>query len=211
MPPWWISKPPNGRGLGLPTAIRSFDVDVSSAYWTTIATTTRFARPQQVQLILNDKMVCQQTHGIALLQVVKRPMYHANPNGITVNLYGFKNVGRGIQLLCAPNRQTSRIDRFDVRWRNIDRRWARLFIRGATTPHLFVQLLGRNTGQNLAYFYHPRKQITPCGEISAGTAAAWTDYCSWYYRTGRYVWQHHHCQWKSTKIKMQDTRSCIAV
>ncbi|HEZ6404164.1 TPA: DUF637 domain-containing protein, partial [Neisseria meningitidis] len=100
----------------------------------------------------------------------------ANPNGITVNGGGFKNVGRGILTTGAPQiGKDGALTGFDVRQGTLTVGAAGWNDKGGAdyTGVLAraVALQGKLQGKNLAVSTGPQKVDYASGEISAGTAA----------------------------------------
>ncbi|MBG9156962.1 filamentous hemagglutinin N-terminal domain-containing protein, partial [Neisseria meningitidis] len=100
----------------------------------------------------------------------------ANPNGITVNGGGFKNVGRGILTTGAPQiGKDGALTGFDVRQGTLTVGAAGWNDKGGAdyTEILAraVALQGKLQGKNLAVSTGPQKVDYASGEISAGTAA----------------------------------------
>ncbi|CWO47562.1 hemagglutinin family protein [Neisseria meningitidis] len=103
-------------------------------------------------------------------------MIIANPNGITVNGGGFKNVGRGILTTGAPQiGKDGALTGFDVRQGTLTVGAAGWNDKGEAdyTGVLAraVALQGKLQGKNLAVSTGPQKVDYASGEISAGTAA----------------------------------------
>ena len=128
-------------------------------------------------MILNEvRGAASKLNGIVTVGGQKADVIIANPNGITVNGGGFKNVGRGILTTGTPQiGKDGALTGFDVRqgtltvgaagWNDKD---------GADYTEVLaraVALQGKLQGKNLAVSTGPQKVDYASGEISAGTAA----------------------------------------
>ncbi|WP_153991854.1 DUF637 domain-containing protein, partial [Neisseria meningitidis] len=115
-------------------------------------------------------------NGIVTVGGQKADVIIANPNGITVNGGGFKNVGRGILTTGAPQiGKDGALTGFDVRQGTLTVGAAGWNDKGEAdyTGVLAraVALQGKLQGKNLAVSTGPQKVDYASGEISAGTAA----------------------------------------
>ncbi|HEZ5432592.1 TPA: DUF637 domain-containing protein, partial [Neisseria meningitidis] len=128
-------------------------------------------------LILNEvRGTASKLNGIVTVGGQKADVIIANPNGITVNGGGFKNVGRGILTTGAPQiGKDGALTGFDVRQGTLTVGAAGWNDKGGAdyTGVLAraVALQGKLQGKNLAVSTGPQKVDYASGEISAGTAA----------------------------------------
>ncbi|MBH5934100.1 filamentous hemagglutinin N-terminal domain-containing protein [Neisseria meningitidis] len=107
---------PNGRGLSH-NRYTQFDVDNKGAVLNNDRNNNPFLVKGSAQLILNEvRGTASKLNGIVTVGGQKADVIIANPNGITVNGGGFKNVGRGILTTGAPQiGKDGALTGFDVR------------------------------------------------------------------------------------------------
>ncbi|MBH5992353.1 DUF637 domain-containing protein [Neisseria meningitidis] len=167
---------PNGRGLSH-NRYTQFDVDNKGAVLNNDRNNNPFLVKGSAQLILNEvRGTASKLNGIVTVGGQKADVIIANPNGITVNGGGFKNVGRGILTTGAPQiGKDGALTGFDVRQGTLTVGAAGWNDKGGAdyTGVLAraVALQGKLQGKNLAVSTGPQKVDYASGEISAGTAA----------------------------------------
>ncbi|WP_050892752.1 DUF637 domain-containing protein [Neisseria meningitidis] len=167
---------PNGRGLSH-NRYTQFDVDAKGAVLNNDRNNNPFLAKGSAQLILNEvRGAASKLNGIVTVGGQKADVIIANPNGITVNGGGFKNVGRGILTTGAPQiGKDGALTGFDVRQGTLTVGAAGWNDKGGAdyTEILAraVALQGKLQGKNLAVSTGPQKVDYASGEISAGTAA----------------------------------------
>ncbi|EGC66181.1 DUF637 domain-containing protein [Neisseria meningitidis] len=167
---------PNGRGLSH-NRYTQFDVDNKGAVLNNDRNNNPFLVKGSAQLILNEvRGTASKLNGIVTVGGQKADVIIANPNGITVNGGGFKNVGRGILTTGAPQiGKDGALTGFDVRQGTLTVGAAGWNDKGEAdyTGVLAraVALQGKLQGKNLAVSTGPQKVDYASGEISAGTAA----------------------------------------
>lgn len=167
---------PNGRGLSH-NRYTQFDVDNKGAVLNNDRNNNPFLVKGSAQLILNEvRGTASKLNGIVTVGGQKADVIIANPNGITVNGGGFKNVGRGILTTGAPQiGKDGALTGFDVRQGTLTVGAAGWNDKGGAdyTEILAraVALQGKLQGKNLAVSTGPQKVDYASGEISAGTAA----------------------------------------
>lgn len=167
---------PNGRGLSH-NRYTQFDVDNKGAVLNNDRNNNPFVVKGSAQLILNEvRGTASKLNGIVTVGGQKADVIIANPNGITVNGGGFKNVGRGILTTGAPQiGKDGALTGFDVRQGTLTVGAAGWNDKGEAdyTGVLAraVALQGKLQGKNLAVSTGPQKVDYASGEISAGTAA----------------------------------------
>ncbi|WP_442504964.1 two-partner secretion domain-containing protein [Neisseria meningitidis] len=167
---------PNGRGLSH-NRYTQFDVDNKGAVLNNDRNNNPFLVKGGAQLILNEvRGTASKLNGIVTVGGQKADVIIANPNGITVNGGGFKNVGRGILTTGAPQiGKDGALTGFDVRQGTLTVGAAGWNDKGGAdyTEILAraVALQGKLQGKNLAVSTGPQKVDYASGEISAGTAA----------------------------------------
>lgn len=167
---------PNGRGLSH-NRYTQFDVDNKGAVLNNDRNNNPFLVKGSAQLILNEvRGTASKLNGIVTVGGQKADVIIANPNGITVNGGGFKNVGRGILTTGAPQiGKDGALTGFDVRQGTLTVGAAGWNDKGgADYTEIFaraVALQGKLQGKNLAVSTGPQKVDYASGEISAGTAA----------------------------------------
>ncbi|HGG9891884.1 TPA: filamentous hemagglutinin N-terminal domain-containing protein, partial [Neisseria meningitidis] len=167
---------PNGRGLSH-NRYTQFDVDNKGAVLNNDRNNNPFVVKGSAQLILNEvRGTASKLNGIVTVGGQKADVIIANPNGITVNGGGFKNVGRGILTTGAPQiGKDGALTGFDVRQGTLTVGAAGWNDKGGAdyTGVLAraVALQGKLQGKNLAVSTGPQKVDYASGEISAGTAA----------------------------------------
>lgn len=167
---------PNGRGLSH-NRYTQFDVDNKGAVLNNDRNNNPFLVKCSAQLILNEvRGTASKLNGIVTVGGQKADVIIANPNGITVNGGGFKNVGRGILTTGAPQiGKDGALTGFDVRQGTLTVGAAGWNDKGGAdyTGVLAraVALQGKLQGKNLAVSTGPQKVDYASGEISAGTAA----------------------------------------
>lgn len=167
---------PNGRGLSH-NRYTQFDVDNKGAVLNNDRNNNPFLVKGSAQLILNEvRGTASKLNGIVTVGGQKADVIIANPNGITVNGGGFKNVGRGILTTGAPQiGKDGALTGFDVRQGTLTVGAAGWNDKGGAdyTEVLAraVALQGKLQGKNLAVSIGPQKVDYASGEISAGTAA----------------------------------------
>ncbi|HEZ4923036.1 TPA: filamentous hemagglutinin N-terminal domain-containing protein [Neisseria meningitidis] len=167
---------PNGRGLSH-NRYTQFDVDNKGAVLNNDRNNNPFLVKGSAQLILNEvRGTASKLNGIVTVGGQKADVIIANPNGITVNGGGFKNVGRGILTTGAPQiGKDGALTGFDVRQGTLTVGAAGWNDKGgADYTGVFaraVALQGKLQGKNLAVSIGPQKVDYASGEISAGTAA----------------------------------------
>lgn len=167
---------PNARGLSH-NRYTQFDVDNKGAVLNNDRNNNPFLVKGGAQLILNEvRGAASKLNGIVTVGGQKADVIIANPNGITVNGGGFKNVGRGI--LTTGTSQIGKdgaLTGFDVRQGTLTVGAAGWNDKGGAdyTEVLAraVALQGKLQGKNLAVSTGPQKVDYASGEISAGTAA----------------------------------------
>ncbi|WP_421536116.1 DUF637 domain-containing protein [Neisseria meningitidis] len=167
---------PNARGLSH-NRYTQFDVDAKGAVLNNDRNNNPFLAKGSAQLILNEvRGAASKLNGIVTVGGQKADVIIANPNGITVNGGGFKNVGRGILTTGAPQiGKDGALTGFDVRQGTLTVGAAGWNDKGGAdyTEILAraVALQGKLQGKNLAVSTGPQKVDYASGEISAGTAA----------------------------------------
>ncbi|MCL5920917.1 DUF637 domain-containing protein [Neisseria meningitidis] len=167
---------PNGRGLSH-NRYTQFDVDAKGAVLNNDRNNNPFLAKGSAQLILNEvRGAASKLNGIVTVGGQKADVIIANPNGITVNGGGFKNVGRGILTTGAPQiGKDGALTGFDVRQGTLTVGAAGWNDKGGAdyTEILAraVALQGKLQGKNLAVSTGAQKVDYASGEISAGTAA----------------------------------------
>lgn len=167
---------PNGRGLSH-NRYTQFDVDNKGAVLNNDRNNNPFLVKGSAQLILNEvRGTASKLNGIVTVGGQKADVIIANPNGITVNGGGFKNVGRGILTTGAPQiGKDGALTGFDVRQGTLTVGAAGWNDKGGAdyTEILAraVALQGKLQGKNLAVSTGAQKVDYASGEISAGTAA----------------------------------------
>ena len=167
---------PNARGLSH-NRYTQFDVDNKGAVLNNDRNNNPFLVKGGAQLILNEvRGAASKLNGIVTVGGQKADVIIANPNGITVNGGGFKNVGRGILTTGTPQiGKDGALTGFDVRQGTLTVGAAGWNDKGGAdyTEVLarVVALQGKLQGKNLAVSTGPQKVDYASGEISAGTAA----------------------------------------
>ena len=167
---------PNARGLSH-NRYTQFDVDNKGAVLNNDRNNNPFLVKGGAQLILNEvRGAASKLNGIVTVGGQKADVIIANPNGITVNGGGFKNVGRGILTTGTPQiGKDGALTGFDVRQGTLTVGAAGWNDKGGAdyTEVLAraVALQGKLQGKNLAVSTGPQKVDYASGEISAGTAA----------------------------------------
>ncbi|HGI8304591.1 TPA: DUF637 domain-containing protein [Neisseria meningitidis] len=167
---------PNGRGLSH-NRYTQFDVDNKGAVLNNDRNNNPFLVKGSAQLILNEvRGTASKLNGIVTVGGQKADVIIANPNGITVNGGGFKNVGRGILTTGAPQiGKDGALTGFDVRQGTLTVGAAGWNDKGGAdyTGVLAraVALQGKLQGKKLAVSTGSQKVDYASGEISAGTAA----------------------------------------
>ena len=167
---------PNARGLSH-NRYTQFDVDNKGAVLNNDRNNNPFLVKGGAQLILNEvRGAASKLNGIVTVGGQKADVIIANPNGITVNGGGFKNVGRGILTTGTPQiGKDGALTGFDVRQGTLTVGAAGWNDKGGAdyTKVLAraVALQGKLQGKNLAVSTGPQKVDYASGEISAGTAA----------------------------------------
>ncbi|MBW3900976.1 two-partner secretion domain-containing protein, partial [Neisseria meningitidis] len=167
---------PNGRGLSH-NRYTQFDVDNKGAVLNNDRNNNPFLVKGSAQLILNEvRGTASKLNGIVTVGGQKADVIIANPNGITVNGGGFKNVGRGILTTGTPQiGKDGALTGFDVRQGTLTVGTSGWNDKGGAdyTEVLAraVALQGKLQGKNLAVSIGPQKVDYASGEISAGTAA----------------------------------------
>ncbi|WP_118834032.1 filamentous hemagglutinin N-terminal domain-containing protein, partial [Neisseria meningitidis] len=167
---------PNGRGLSH-NRYTQFDVDNKGAVLNNDRNNNPFLVKGSAQLILNEvRGTASKLNGIVTVGGQKADVIIANPNGITVNGGGFKNVGRGILTTGTPQiGKDGALTGFDVRQGTLTVGAAGWNDKGEAdyTGVLAraVALQGKLQGKNLAVSTGAQKVDYASGEISAGTAA----------------------------------------
>lgn len=167
---------PNTRGLSH-NRYTQFDVDNKGAMLNNDRNNNPFLVKGGAQLILNEvRGAASKLNGIVTVGGQKADVIIANPNGITVNGGGFKNVGRGILTTGAPQiGKDGALTGFDVRQGTLTVGAAGWNDKsGADYTEILaraVALQGKLQGKNLAVSTGPQKVDYASGEISAGTAA----------------------------------------
>lgn len=167
---------PNARGLSH-NRYTQFDVDNKGAVLNNDRNNNPFLVKGGAQLILNEvRGATSKLNGIVTVGGQKADVIIANPNGITVNGGGFKNVGRGILTTGTPQiGKDGALTGFDVRQGTLTVGAAGWNDKGGAdyTEVLAraVALQGKLQGKNLAVSTGPQKVDYASGEISAGTAA----------------------------------------
>jgi len=165
---------PNARGLSH-NRYTQFDVDNKGAVLNNDRNNNPFLVKGSAQLILNEvRGTASKLNGIVTVGGQKADVIIANPNGITVNGGGFKNVGRGILTTGAPQiGKDGALTGFDVRQGTLTVGAAGWNDKGGAdyTEVLAraVALQGKLQGKNLAVSTGPQKVDYASGEISAGT------------------------------------------
>ncbi|SPY05111.1 hemagglutinin family protein [Neisseria meningitidis] len=166
---------PNARGLSH-NRYTQFDVDAKGAVLNNDRNNNPFLAKGSAQLILNEvRGAASKLNGIVTVGGQKADVIIANPNGITVNGGGFKNVGRGILTTAPQIGKDGALTGFDVRQGTLTVGAAGWNDKGGAdyTEILAraVALQGKLQGKNLAVSTGPQKVDYASGEISAGTAA----------------------------------------
>ncbi|HEZ2688888.1 TPA: DUF637 domain-containing protein [Neisseria meningitidis] len=167
---------PNGRGLSH-NRYTQFDVDAKGAVLNNDRNNNPFLAKGSAQLILNEvRGAASKLNGIVTVGGQKADVIIANPNGITVNGGGFKNVGRGILTTGTPQiGKDGALTGFDVRQGTLTVGTSGWNDKGGAdyTEVLAraVALQGKLQGKNLAVSTGAQKVDYASGEISAGTAA----------------------------------------
>ncbi|WP_127292636.1 filamentous hemagglutinin N-terminal domain-containing protein, partial [Neisseria meningitidis] len=167
---------PNGRGLSH-NRYTQFDVDNKGAVLNNDRNNNPFLVKGSAQLILNEvRGTASKLNGIVTVGGQKADVIIANPNGITVNGGGFKNVGRGILTTGTPQiGKDGALTGFDVRQGTLTVGTSGWNDKGGAdyTEVLAraVALQGKLQGKNLAVSTGAQKVDYASGEISAGTAA----------------------------------------
>ena len=167
---------PNARGLSH-NRYTQFDVDNKGAVLNNDRNNNPFLVKGGAQLILNEvRGAASKLNGIVTVGGQKADVIIANPNGITVNGGGFKNVGRGILTTGTPQiGKDGALTGFDVRQGTLTVGAAGWNDKGGAdyTEVLAraVALQGKLQGKNLEVSTGPQKVDYASGEISAGTAA----------------------------------------
>ncbi|HEZ0828128.1 TPA: filamentous hemagglutinin N-terminal domain-containing protein, partial [Neisseria meningitidis] len=167
---------PNGRGLSH-NRYTQFDVDNKGAVLNNDRNNNPFVVKGSAQLILNEvRGTASKLNGIVTVGGQKADVIIANPNGITVNGGGFKNVGRGILTTGTPQiGKDGALTGFDVRQGTLTVGTSGWNDKGGAdyTEVLAraVALQGKLQGKNLAVSTGAQKVDYASGEISAGTAA----------------------------------------
>ena len=167
---------PNARGLSH-NRYTQFDVDNKGAVLNNDRNNNPFLVKGGAQLILNEvRGAASKLNGIVTVGGQKADVIIANPNGITVNGGGFKNVGRGILTTGTPQiGKDGALTGFDVRQGTLTVGAAGWNDKGGAdyTKVLAraVALQGKLQGKNLVVSTGPQKVDYASGEISAGTAA----------------------------------------
>ncbi|WP_373747261.1 DUF637 domain-containing protein [Neisseria dentiae] len=167
---------PNARGLSH-NRYTQFDVDTKGAVLNNDRNGNPFLAKGSAQLILNEvRGAASKLNGIITVGGQKADVIIANPNGITVNGGGFKNVGRGILTTGTPQiGKDGALTGFDVRQGTLTVGAAGWNDKGGAdyTEVLAraVALQGKLQGKNLAVSTGAQKVDYASGEISAGTAA----------------------------------------
>ncbi|ASK27148.1 hemagglutinin [Neisseria chenwenguii] len=167
---------PNAKGLSH-NRYTQFDVDAKGAVLNNDRNNNPFLAKGSAQLILNEvRGVASKLNGILTVGGQKADVIIANPNGITVNGGGFKNVGRGILTTGTPQiGKDGALTGFDVRQGVVTVGQAGWNDKGGAdyTEVLAraVALQGKLQGKNLAVSTGAQKVDYASGEISAGTAA----------------------------------------
>lgn len=165
---------PNARGLSH-NRYTQFDVDNKGAVLNNDRNNNPFLVKGSAQLILNEvRGTASKLNGIVTVGGQKADVIIANPNGITVNGGGFKNVGRGILTTGAPQiGKDGALTGFDVRQGTLTVGAAGWNDKGGAdyTEVLAraVALQGKLQGKNLAVSTGPQKVDYASSEISAGT------------------------------------------
>ncbi|HGO8687750.1 TPA: filamentous hemagglutinin N-terminal domain-containing protein, partial [Neisseria meningitidis] len=154
-----------------------FDVDNKGAVLNNDRNNNPFLVKGSAQLILNEvRGTASKLNGIVTVGGQKADVIIANPNGITVNGGGFKNVGRGILTTGTPQiGKDGALTGFDVRQGTLTVGTSGWNDKGGAdyTEVLAraVALQGKLQGKNLAVSTGAQKVDYASGEISAGTAA----------------------------------------
>lgn len=167
---------PNARGLSH-NRYTQFDVDNKGAMLNNDRNNNPFLVKGGAQLILNEvRGAASKLNGIVTVGGQKADVIIANPNGITVNGGGFKNVGRGILTTGTPQiGKDGALTGFDVRQGTLTVGAAGWNDKsGADYTEVLaraVALQGKLQGKSLAVSTGPQKVDYASGEISAGTAA----------------------------------------
>lgn len=167
---------PNTRGLSH-NRYTQFDVDAKGAVLNNDRNNNPFLAKGSAQLILNEvRGAASKLNGIITVGGQKADVIIANPNGITVNGGGFKNVGRGILTTGTPQiGKDGALTGFDVRQGTLtvgSSGWNDKGGAGYTEVLArAVALQGKLQGKNLAVSTGAKKVDYASGEISAGTAA----------------------------------------
>lgn len=166
---------PNAKGMSY-NRYTQFDVDTTGVILNNDRNNNPFLAKGSAQLILNEvRGSASKLNGIITVVGQKADVIIANPNGITVNGGGFKNVGRGILTTGTPQiGKDGTLAGFDVRqgiltvgstgWNDKG---------GADYTEVLaraVALQGKLQGKNLAVSTGPQKVDYVSGEISTGTA-----------------------------------------
>lgn len=167
---------PNARGLSH-NRYTQFDVDAKGAVLNNDRNNNPFLAKGSAQLILNEvRGAASKLNGIITVGGQKADVIIANPNGITMNGGGFKNVGRGILTTGTPQiGKDGALTGFDVRQGTLTVGSSGWNDKGGAdyTEVLAraVALQGKLQGKNLAVSTGAQKVDYASGEISAGTAA----------------------------------------
>lgn len=167
---------PNARGLSH-NRYTQFDVDAKGAVLNNDRNNNPFLAKGSAQLILNEvRGAASKLNGIVTVGGQKADVIIANPNGITVNGGGFKNVGRGILTTGTPQiGKDGALTGFDVRQGTLTVGSSGWNDKGGAdyTEVLAraVALQGKLQGKNLEVSTGAQKVDYASGEISTGTAA----------------------------------------
>ena len=167
---------PNARGLSH-NRYTQFDVDTKGAVLNNDRNGNPFLAKGSAQLILNEvRGAASKLNGIITVGGQKADVIIANPNGITVNGGGFKNVGRGTLTTGTPQiGKDGALTGLDVRQGTFTVGAAGWNDKGGAdyTEVLAraVALQGKLQGKNLAVSTGAQKVDYASGEISAGMAA----------------------------------------